>query len=122
MQFIYLSQLLLLGNCVSPQLVNRIDRLCAGESADTILDISRPQTAETKISMSPTMPSPRTSAAPTSASDMAELQSALRKVVNLECQLQAERAQSRRLEPQHLESIAKLAKAEERWWKRKGLD
>ena len=44
----------------------------------------------------------------------AELQSALHKVVNLECQLEAERAQSRRLEPQHLESVAKLATAEER--------
>lgn len=53
----------------------------------------------------------------TSVADMEELQSALRKIVNLECQLEAERAQSRRLEPQHLESIAKLAKAEERWSK-----
>ena len=57
---------------------------------------------------------PKTSMATMSTINNAELQSALHKVVNLECQLEAERAQSRRLEPQHLESVAKLATAEER--------
>lgn len=107
------TQLLLLGNCVSPQLVSRIDSLCAGESDSTTLMISRPAIDETKSSM-PAMPKDISQTMTTGEADVAELQSALRKIVNLECQLEAERAQSRRLEPQHLDSIAKLAKAEER--------